>query len=85
MALGLCGDTTKMQGELPFLWLCPLGLSSLQGEKKFWGEKKTKQLFLKDRSGLNANLRQLLMGNNNIKDLLSLPAPPPPPPPLKEL
>ena len=25
------------------------------------------------------------MGNNNIKDLLSLPAPPPPPPTLKEL
>ena len=87
VALGLCRDTTKMQGELPFLWLCPLGLSNLQGKKKkFWvGKKKTKQLFLKDRSGLNANLRQLLMGSNNIKDLLSLPAPPPPPPPLKEL
>lgn len=74
------GDMIKMQAELPFLWLCPLALSSLQGGKKFWGKKKP---FLKDRSGLNANLRQLLMGNNNIKDLLSLPAPPPPP--LKEL
>ena len=61
--------------------------SSLQspGGKKILGGKKKKS-FLKDRSGLNANLRQLLMRNNNIKDLLSLPAPPPPPPPpLKEL
>lgn len=35
------GDMIKMQAELPFLWLCPLALSSLQGGKKFWGKKKT--------------------------------------------
>lgn len=42
VALGLCRDTTKTQGELPFLWLCPLGLSNLQGKKKkiLGGKKK---------------------------------------------
>lgn len=34
------GDMIKTQAELPFLWLCPLALSSLQGGKKILGGKK---------------------------------------------
>ena len=33
VALGLCRDTAETQDELPFLWLCPLGLSNFQGGK----------------------------------------------------
>lgn len=73
------GELTT-QAELPCLWLFSPDLR-LPG-KEHWGAEggggawnKRRKILLKNSSGLNANLRQLLMLNNNIKDLLSLPAP----------
>lgn len=77
-----------MQAELPSLWPSPSAILVTLGEGELGGaiqgerEKKEREKpFLKNHSGVHANLRQLLMLNSNIKDLLCLPAPPPPPPP----
>lgn len=51
-----------------------LQLPPVSRRNKHSGGKKP---FLKDRSGLHANLRQLLVLNNSIKGRLSLPAPHP--------
>lgn len=42
VALLPLGELTKTHTELPFLWLCPSALSSLQGERKHSGKKKKK-------------------------------------------
>lgn len=83
VALLPLGPLTKALAKRPFLRLFPH--SSGQSPEGDTDRGREGGPFLKDRSGLHANLRQLLMLNNNIKGLRSLPAPPPPPPPQKEL
>lgn len=65
---------TKIQWVIPIWGLFLDDYSNLKRK----GGGKTPAL-PEECSGFNANPRQLLMLNNNVKDLLSLPAPPPPP------